>query len=189
MKLTSKLAHPLKTFPPFPSLKKLSGFFFMTSHPDSHITTDVKPEMLSGVQTENGIPFDKYDICGTVHACTNRKDDIFTLTKHTRRWTYSTLRYFSSNIFKTFLSTTVPCFLQSCLISPCILGCIFCFSIFHLPLGQKLRWPNAETKFIIEAWHRILNNPKDNSYPFIIFFEQILQRTLYTSSILVSWDA
>ena len=28
----------------------------MTSHLDSHTTTDVKPDMLSGVQTRNGIP-------------------------------------------------------------------------------------------------------------------------------------
>ena len=61
--------------------------------------------MLSGVQT----PHDKYDICGIVHAGTNRKDDIFmqrrlvqnftfilewgqgtcSLTKHTRRLAYS----------------------------------------------------------------------------------------------------
>ena len=30
--------------------------FLMTSQLDSHTTTDVKPEMLSGVQTGNGIP-------------------------------------------------------------------------------------------------------------------------------------
>ena len=34
----------------------------MTSHHDSHTTTDVKPEMLSVVQTGNGIPHNKYDI-------------------------------------------------------------------------------------------------------------------------------
>ena len=65
--------------------------------------------MLSGVQTGNGTPHDKYNICGIAHVRTNRKDDIFMqrqlvqsftyilewgrgtciLTKHTRRWTYS----------------------------------------------------------------------------------------------------
>ena len=30
--------------------------FLMTSQLDSHTTNDVKPEMLSGVQTGNGIP-------------------------------------------------------------------------------------------------------------------------------------
>ena len=84
----------------------------MTSHLNSHRTTDIKPEMLSGVQTGNGTPHDKYNIRGIVHAQTNRKDDIcmrrrlvqnFTfilewgqgtcsLTKHTGRWAYS--RYF-----------------------------------------------------------------------------------------------
>ena len=36
----------------------------MTSHLNSHRTTDIKPEMLSGVQTGNGTPHDKYSICG-----------------------------------------------------------------------------------------------------------------------------
>ena len=88
--------------------------FMMTSHLDSHMTTDIKPEILSCVQTGNGTPHDKYDIRGIAHVRTNRKDDIFmqrrlmqnftyilewgrgtcTLTKHTRRWTYCALRYF-----------------------------------------------------------------------------------------------
>ena len=74
----------------------------------------MKPEMLSGVQTGNGTPHDKYNLRGIAHVRTNRKDDIFiqrrlvesftyifewgqgtcTLTKHTWRWTYSTLRNF-----------------------------------------------------------------------------------------------
>ena len=49
----------------------------MTSHLDSQTTTDVKPEMIPGVQTGNGIPHDKYNIRGIAHARTNRKDDIF----------------------------------------------------------------------------------------------------------------
>ena len=86
----------------------------MTSHLNSHGTTDIKPEMLSGVQTGNGTPHDRYNIRGIAHARTNRKDDIFmqrrlvqnftfilewgqgtcSLTKHTRCWTYSALWYF-----------------------------------------------------------------------------------------------
>ena len=96
----------------------------MTSHRDSHTTTDVKPEIIPGVQTGNGIPHDEYNIRGIAHARTSRKDDIFmqrqlvqnftyimewgqgtkaqrcnhlmtrTLTKCTWRWTYSALRYF-----------------------------------------------------------------------------------------------
>ena len=49
----------------------------MTSHLDSHTTTDVKPDMLSGVQTGSGIPHDRYNIRGIAHARTNKKDDIF----------------------------------------------------------------------------------------------------------------
>ena len=33
--------------------------------------------MLSCVQTGNGTPHDKYNICGIAHVRTNRKDDIF----------------------------------------------------------------------------------------------------------------
>ena len=49
----------------------------MTSHLNSHRTTDIKLEMLSGVQTSNGTLHDKYNICGIAHAWTNRKHDIF----------------------------------------------------------------------------------------------------------------
>ena len=42
-----------------------------TSHLDSHGTTDIKPEMLSGVKTGNGTPHDKYYICCITHVCTN----------------------------------------------------------------------------------------------------------------------
>ena len=91
----------------------------MTSHLDSHITTDVKPDMLSGVQTGNGIPHEIYNIRGIAHVCPSRKDNIFmqrrlvqsftyilewgqgtcTLTKHTQRWTYSALLYFFAPVF------------------------------------------------------------------------------------------
>ena len=81
----------------------------MTSPHDSQTTTDVKPEMIPGVQNGNGIPHDKYNMRGIAHARTNRKDDIFmqrrlvqnslfilewgqgtcSLVKHTWRWAYS----------------------------------------------------------------------------------------------------
>ena len=48
----------------------------MTSHCDSHTITDVKPEIMPGVQTGNGIPNDKYNMRGIAHVRTNRKDDI-----------------------------------------------------------------------------------------------------------------
>ena len=49
----------------------------MTAHLTSHGTTDIKPEMLSGVQTGNGTPHYEYDIHGIAHARTNRNDNIF----------------------------------------------------------------------------------------------------------------
>ena len=49
----------------------------MTAPLNSHGTTDIKPEMLSGVQTRNGTPHDKFNIRGIAHVRTNRKDDIF----------------------------------------------------------------------------------------------------------------
>ena len=45
----------------------------MASHHDSHTTTDVKPELIPGVQTGNGIPHDKHN----THTRSNRKDNIF----------------------------------------------------------------------------------------------------------------
>ena len=47
-------AFPQKLFCPPPT--KVPKILLMTSHLDSHTTTDVKPDMLSGVQTGNGIP-------------------------------------------------------------------------------------------------------------------------------------
>ena len=58
---------PKSYFAPPPPLKKLPEIFLMTSHLDSHMTTDVKPDMLSGVQTGNGIPHDRYNIRGIAH--------------------------------------------------------------------------------------------------------------------------
>ena len=60
----------------------------MTSHRDSHGTTDIKPEMLSGVQTGNGTPYDKYNIHSIAPACTNRKDDIFMQRQLVQNFTY-----------------------------------------------------------------------------------------------------
>ena len=62
--------------------------FLMTSHLNSHGTTDIKPEMLSGVQTRNGTPHDKYNIRGIAHVRTNRKDDIFMQRQLMQSFTY-----------------------------------------------------------------------------------------------------
>ena len=76
----------------------------MTSHRDSHTITDVKPEMIPGVQTGNGIPHDKYDIRGIVHARTNRKDNIFM-----QRRLYIDKAHMALNIFRLrFRDSTLP---------------------------------------------------------------------------------
>ena len=104
MKKTSKKIGP-------PLKRILPEIFLMTSHLNSHGTTDIKPEMLSGVQTGHGTPHDKYNIRGIARAykqkrrhfhakTTGAKLYIFIgvgqgtclLTKHTRHWAYS--RYF-----------------------------------------------------------------------------------------------
>ena len=78
IKTTLKIGlHPQIILSPPPPLKKLPEIFLMTSHLDSCTTTDIKPDMLSGVQTGNGIPHDRYNIRGIAHVRTNRKDDIF----------------------------------------------------------------------------------------------------------------
>ena len=71
----------------------------MTSHLDSFGTTDIKPEMLSGVQTGNGTAHDIYDIRGIAHAHTNRKDDIFM-----QRRLYIDNAHMTLNIFCTQLA-------------------------------------------------------------------------------------
>ena len=52
-------------------------FSVMTSHLDSHTTTNVKLEMLSGVKTGNRIPHDENNVRGIAHARAYIKDDIF----------------------------------------------------------------------------------------------------------------
>ena len=110
-----------------PPLKRISpAIFLMTSHLHSHRTTDIKPETLSGVETGNGTPHDKYNIHGIALVHTNRKDSIFmqrrlvqsvtyilelewgtcTLMKHTRHWTYSVLRHFFMRLGKLFAFCT-----------------------------------------------------------------------------------
>ena len=76
MKTTTKMNKTLKINDGL-KRKHYLNTFLRTSQLDSLTTTDVKPEMLSGVQTGNGIPHYIYDIRGIAHACTNRKDNIF----------------------------------------------------------------------------------------------------------------
>merc|ERR1711954_281417 len=53
----------------------------MTSHLDSHTINDVKPEMLSGVQSGNRIRHDEYNVRGIAHARAYIKDNIFMQTR------------------------------------------------------------------------------------------------------------
>ena len=127
-----------------------SYLFLMTSHLNSHRTTDIKPEMLSGVQTGNGTPHDKYNIRGIAHARTNRIDDIFmqsqlvqnltfilkwgqgtcSLTKHPLRWTYSACCLVR---FAPFLS--VRCILHTGIVT---VNNLFLFVKLNLPPASAL---------------------------------------------------
>ena len=60
----------------------------MTSYLNSHRTTDITPEMLSGVQTGNGTPHDIYNIPRIAHARTNRKDNIFMQRRLVQNFTF-----------------------------------------------------------------------------------------------------
>ena len=53
------------------------AIFLMTSHLDSHTTTDIKSKMIPGVLTGNGILHDIYNIYCITNAHTNRKNVIF----------------------------------------------------------------------------------------------------------------
>ena len=62
--------------------------FLKTSHLDSHTKNYVKPEIISGVQTGNRIPHDRYNACGIAHACSYIKDDIFMQRRLGQIFTY-----------------------------------------------------------------------------------------------------
>ena len=70
MKTTSKIVPSPQIFLPTPDI------FFMTSHLGSHGTNDMKPEMLPGVQTGNGIQHVEYNIRGFAHVHEYRRDNI-----------------------------------------------------------------------------------------------------------------
>ena len=80
-----KNEYALKNWPSPPNLFALPPplinyliFFLMTSHLDSHTTTNVKSEMLSGVKTGNRIPHMIILIYTALCICVhNRKDYIF----------------------------------------------------------------------------------------------------------------
>ena len=80
----------------------------MTSHLNSHRTTVIKPEMLSGVQNGNGTSHDKYNIRGIAQTEKMKFScKVYTLMKLTRRWTYFALRYCYMSI--SIIWTDLPC--------------------------------------------------------------------------------
>ena len=74
--------------PPSLSYYDITRFFLKTSHLDSHTKNDVKPHMLSGVQTGNRIPHDRYNVRSIAHACSYIKDDIFRQRRRGQIFTY-----------------------------------------------------------------------------------------------------
>ena len=69
----------------------------MTSHLDSHTTTDIKLDILSDVKPE--MEFHMYNIRGIAHAHTNRKNDIFM-----QRRLYIDEAYMAQDIFRFAVS-------------------------------------------------------------------------------------
>ena len=61
----------------------------MTSHLNSHGTTDIKPEMLSGVQTGNGTPHDKYNIRGIDRAHKQTRPHFYAKTTRAKLFIYN----------------------------------------------------------------------------------------------------
>ena len=135
----------------------------MTSHLNSHRTTDIKPEMLSGVQTRNGTPHDKYNIRGIAHARTNRKYDIFMQRGLVQNFTFileggqgtHSLTKHTLGIFPVFF----PCMQPTPL-------CVFFFTkrvLKKLLLGKKI-WSGAQHKYIpnYDFWSRNLFGTKDH---------------------------
>ena len=154
----------------------------MTSHRDSHTTTDVKPEIIPGILTGNGIPNDKYDVCDiairaqTENTTFSWKDDC-TLMKHTLCWTYSTLQYFF-NLYWVILgdaltsATVQPFFLKNCL--QALLTCLQLFFFFKM-VGIASKLPS------------ILSFPRPrpkNNHPnqFLVKFWPIFCQALFSSS-------
>ena len=115
----------------------------MTSHLDSHTTTDVKPEMIPGVLTGNGIPHDEYNIRGIAHVRTNSKDDIFMQRRllidkaHTVldifQFTHMVLIYMASSTSVQIEKTTISC-KDDCTLTKHTGPCTYSARDFEIPL-------------------------------------------------------
>ena len=109
----------------------------MTSHLNSHGTTDIKPKMLSGV--ENGTPHDKYDIRGIAHAYTNRKDDIFM-----QRRLYIDKAHMALDIFHFFYMYAVS--LGDALTTAAVRQILYILLIYNVDM-----WKTSMIKVIVDA--------------------------------------
>ena len=130
-------------------------FFLMISHLNSHRTTDIKPEMLSGVQTGNGTPHDKYNILSITHERTNRKDDIFMQRQLVQNLTFILdgardlfidEAHIAPGIFPVFLPCMLPTPLCGIFPPP-----FFLYSVFFSPSR-----PFLITSFLLKLFHQKL---------------------------------
>ena len=60
----------------------------MTSHLDSHTTTDDKPDNLSDVKTGNGIPHDTYNVRGIAYAHKQKRRHFHEKTTRANHYMY-----------------------------------------------------------------------------------------------------
>ena len=86
----------------------------MTSHLNSHRTTDIKPEMLSGVQTGNGTPHDKYNIRGIARAHKQKRRHFHAKTTSAKLYYYIGVR--SRDLFIDEAHTVLDIFPACCLV-------------------------------------------------------------------------
>ena len=71
-----------------PHLNNVTRIFFMTSHLNSHGTTDIEPEMLSVVQTGNGTQHYKYYLRGIALTCTKERRHFHAKTTSAKLYIY-----------------------------------------------------------------------------------------------------
>ena len=86
----------------------------MTSHLNSHGTTDIKPEMLSGVQTGNGTSHGKYNIRGIARAHKQKRRHFHAKTTSAKLYYYIGVR--PRDLFIDEAHTVLHIFPACCLV-------------------------------------------------------------------------
>ena len=97
-----------------PLKRVLPEIFLMTFHLNSHGTNDIKPEMLSGVQTGNGTPHDKCNICGIARAHKQKRRHFHAKTTSAKLYYYIGVR--SRDLFIDKAHTVLDIFPACCLV-------------------------------------------------------------------------